>query len=64
MYLIGGRSQPIRTADGMIHVVSQVNTGGFANHTTCGVAWRRQAEYASDDAVIDCMTCLVHEARS
>jgi hypothetical protein len=48
----------------MVHVVTQITTGGFARLTACGVDWRRRAEYAPDDAAIDCMTCLVSEARS
>lgn len=63
MFLIGGKGQPVRTRDGMVHVVTQMTTGGFASFTACGVDWRRLAEYAPDDAVVDCMTCLVHEAR-
>lgn len=63
MYLIGGRGQHVRTPDGMIHVVTHMTTGGFAYDTACGVDWRRRAEYAPDDAVVNCMTCLVHEAR-
>lgn len=63
MFLIGGKGQPVRTRDGVVHVVTQYNAGGFVNVTACGVDWRRLAEYAPDDAVVDCMTCLVHEAR-
>ncbi len=63
MYLIGGRGQPVRTPDGMVHVITQMRTGGFVHFTACGVNWRRDAEFAPDDAAVNCMTCLVHEAR-
>lgn len=63
MYFIGGRGQPVQTPDGVTHLVTQHTTGGFAARTACGVNWRRVAEFAPDDATVNCMTCLVHEAR-
>lgn len=63
MYLIGGRGQPVRTRDGMVHVITQHNAGGFVNFTACGVDWRRLADYVPDDTPVSCMTCLVHQAR-
>lgn len=64
MYLIGGRGQPVRTRDGVIHLVTQQNTSGFANRTPCGIYWREVAEFADEAEAVSCMTCLVHEARS
>jgi hypothetical protein len=64
VFLIGGRGQLVRTQDGVIHVVTQHVTGGFDTRTACGVDWRRKAEFAPEDEVVSCMTCLVHEARS
>lgn len=65
MFLIGGRGQPIRTRDGVIHLVTPSGVQGvFAQQTPCGIDWRRTAEYAPDDAIVNCMTCMVHEARS
>lgn len=63
MYLIGGRGQPVRTRDGVIHLVTQYTTSGFASRTACGVDWRRTTEFEAEDAIVSCMTCLVHEAR-
>lgn len=66
MNLIGGRGQPIRTSDGVIHLVTQHHRGGFLNQTACGISWRREngAAYAAEGTEISCMTCLVHEERS
>lgn len=66
MFLIGGRGQPIRTPDGMIHLVTQHNRGGFSSSTACGIIWRREngAAFAAEGAEVSCMTCLIHEARS
>lgn len=64
MYLIGGRGQPVRTPDGVTHLITQYATSGFVSTTTCGIRWRQIAEYAEDGAAIDCMTCLVHEAKA
>ena len=66
MFLIGGKGQPIRTLDGVIHLITQHNTTGFSGKTACGIAWRREkgVTFADEGEVVSCMTCLVHEARS
>lgn len=64
MFLIGGKGQPVRTPDGMVHLVTQHTTGGFAHETACGIYWRKVAQYADEGEAVNCMTCLVHEARS
>lgn len=63
MFLIGGRAQPVRTRDGVIHLVVH-NTSGFMPRTSCGIYWREVALFADEDEAVSCMTCLVHEARS
>lgn len=64
MYLIGGRAQLIETVDGVVHLITQHTTSGFADRTACGVDWRRTAKFADENVTVSCMTCLVHEARS
>jgi hypothetical protein len=66
MFLIGGKGQPVRALDGVVHLITQHNTGGFSNRTACGIAWRRQygVMFADNNEAVSCMTCLVHEARS
>lgn len=66
MFFIGGKEQPIRALNGVIHLITQHNTGGFSDKTACGIAWRREngVVFADDNETVSCMTCLVHEARS
>lgn len=64
MFLIGGRGQPVRTRDGVIHLVVQRNASGFMPRTSCGIYWREVALFADEDEAVSCMTCLVHAARS
>ncbi len=66
MFLIGGKGQPIRTANGVVHLVIQRNAGGFLSTTACGIAWRRDGSlvWAAEGEEVSCMTCLIHEARS
>lgn len=64
MFLSGGKRQPVKTWDGVIHLVIQRDARGFAGQTPCGIYWRDVAEFADEGAEVSCMTCLVHEARS